>query len=865
MRSFDVTAVTRLCANLQEIIDMLKEDYHITTAIHHIDGTNNTRADYLSRLVYNIPQLSIPTETHKTNYSRNSQLQLGHVHSIKDDHAIHNMTPSGPTTLGALVLIPEQQCCDPCLILTPNPQTANPNPPPEGTDAVRSVESFAPSVTTPEPTDGLCGICDMGEEDALDEIRDFYRTNGEEHSDLQLLGIPIEKVVKAAQGKISDQSAERLLGGTARGEQIEWTSDVLQFKDYYRGQQRARVLLPTKRLQTWALYHYHDDALTGSHRGASKCIEKISSAGFWWPNMSRETQQFTATCEMCQKGKVTSPTIAPVLLRRRSGARFANIQIDFIGPLGNEDRSPGNWQYMGVIIDQGTRAAMALPCWDMTVRSAIMCLLIWISTYGRPDSCQSDNGPAFASDEWSDFLDAYHIRKRFGTPGVPRHQGSVERVNREIKDAIHVGEAVRDERRMPWWATAILAIGVHNSSPLRDLPTSTPSELALGSDHATLLRGIEDASFTKDSPAETITLDRWQSLYEHINTIYGLYTHLRDERSVIEEYRSLLSAGQRDLTVFQPGDQVLLVGLNHKGSRVVIGEYSIISRAPHNRFMYYLEGLKGLYPTSRLVPRKINPIRAILDSEAKPQRSSLARALGSPPPESIRFPDLTAGDWLICEWRYAPRMTDDDSERPFWQYFVCEVSPHQRGLDRSTTIRVVGLDLSPRTNRWLLTKGKEKQIWQIKKDEFFVGFKPTKSRRIPASITKWLEARGSSPIERTPSTRRTSELTRPIVSRTEKMVSAVHKVPERREFQWLGEHCITLTDSGSTSTAISRVKSRRGMAILVLGESGVCGDFLGVTPAMVDTHLEDGIFIWFAHNDSMFDPANQRNANIVAM
>lgn len=85
------------------------------------------------------------------------------------------------------------------------------------------------------------------------------------------------------------------------------------------------------------------------------------------------------------------------------------------------------------------------------------------------------------------------------------------------------------------------------------------------------------------------------------------------------------------------------------------------------------------------------------------------------------------------------------------------------------------------------------------------------------------------------------------------------------QFQWLGEHCITLTDSGSTSTAISRVKSRRGMAILVLGESGVCGDFLGVTPAMVDTHLEDGIFIWFAHNDSMFDPANQRNANIVAM
>ncbi|KAF4646433.1 hypothetical protein FOL47_006270, partial [Perkinsus chesapeaki] len=110
----------------------------------------------------------------------------------------------------------------------------------------------------------------------------------------------------------------------------------------------------------------------------------------------------------------------------------------------------------------------------------------------------SDNGPAFASEDWSSFLSALHIQARFGTPAVPRHQGAVERLNREIKSAIRIGNAVDDHRRLPWWTSALVAVGVHNSSPLPDYPALTPSELTLGSDHTALLRGIEDPLYQND-------------------------------------------------------------------------------------------------------------------------------------------------------------------------------------------------------------------------------------------------------------------------------------------------------------------------------------------------------------------------------
>ncbi|KAF4751678.1 hypothetical protein FOZ63_004441, partial [Perkinsus olseni] len=147
------------------------------------------------------------------------------------------------------------------------------------------------------------------------------------------------------------------------------------------------------------------------------------------------------------------------------------------------------------------------------------------------------------------------------------------------------------------------------------------------------LQGIEDPLYQSVGTINDSKLEGfWHGLLEYISDVYTLFVHLKEERISVDEFEGLLRAESAPLT--------------GKGTRKIVGEYKVIIVAPNNRFMYYLDGLNGLYPVSRLIPKKSHPLRSLLDAAAKPQRSALASALGNIGPRGIAITSLKPGDWF---------------------------------------------------------------------------------------------------------------------------------------------------------------------------------------------------------------------------
>ena len=104
--------------------------------------------------------------------------------------------------------------------------------------------------------------------------------------------------------------------------------------------------------------------------------------------------------------------------------------MDFQGPYPNNE-------YVFVIIDRYSR-------WpELTVfrnppnaRTTITAMKSIFANKGTPETCQSDNGSPFQSDALAQFATEEGFNHRHVTPEWPRANGTVERFNRSMKEAI---------------------------------------------------------------------------------------------------------------------------------------------------------------------------------------------------------------------------------------------------------------------------------------------------------------------------------------------------------------------------------------------------------------------------------------------
>jgi len=155
-----------------------------------------------------------------------------------------------------------------------------------------------------------------------------------------------------------------------------------------------------------------------THIGNCATIKFISET-YTWSIMKKDCTTWVQSCVPCQQTKVRPYTKSPYQHYPLTSERLSEIHVDLIGPL---PESEGNC-YILMCVDRFPRwfTASALPTQDVqTVISAF--LRNWVSNYGAPLKCVTDQAKIFLSNDWQELMKFLGTSHSKSSPYHPQKQ-----------------------------------------------------------------------------------------------------------------------------------------------------------------------------------------------------------------------------------------------------------------------------------------------------------------------------------------------------------------------------------------------------------------------------------------------------------
>ncbi|XP_036072769.1 uncharacterized protein lrfn4b [Oryzias melastigma] len=180
---------------------------------------------------------------------------------------------------------------------------------------------------------------------------------------------------------------------------------------------------------------------------------------FWWPSMSRDTQDFISGCPVCARNKVshTPPAgqLHPLSIPTRP---WSHIALDFVTGL---PPSSGKTVIM-TIVDRFSKAAhfVALPKLPSAAGTAALMLTHVFRLHGIPVDIVSDRGPQFVSQVWKAFCAAFGATASLSSGFHPQSNGQAERTNQDLEAALR---CVCSHRQSSWSALLPWVEYAHNT------------------------------------------------------------------------------------------------------------------------------------------------------------------------------------------------------------------------------------------------------------------------------------------------------------------------------------------------------------------------------------------------------------------
>ncbi|KAF4649613.1 hypothetical protein FOL47_001891, partial [Perkinsus chesapeaki] len=513
-KSYDRVALTRLLDQAREIRDDLRLKFNLDLQFHYLQGSSNLRADTLSRYIDDFPPSLVAGAFADATLGAEDLLQRN------------------PTGVNMILLTASQDEASLPVNLYSSFRGAPRTQLPGGhlcLVVTSSKGKGAEQNRLPKCYTDLEGIGNLTSQDIIEHLREaladprFTREVSVTPTVtlfdlLQALGAFSEHPASEA-----TPEAKKLAEGNGTYDyyKLDPSSNLLLHK--YRGTRPAGTpewgtWLVTPRSQAWLFYRYHQHPLLGGHRGLPRYLRKVAEEGWWYPSIVKSSSRLLSSCHTCQVGKHYDKQRVQPVLPRRVVDRFRSLQLDFMGPInqvGVSADEPNGCTYMLVIIDSGTRLAIALPCSSTSTLHIIGGLLLWISLFGPPERIQLDSPAAHQSPVLDRFLTVYGIEKQLGIPYQARCQGQVERLIRDLKTQIRLGSGSKDKNgiSLPWWMAVQVGIYLHNHSGDRRYGIS-PSDLAFGNHLDPVDHILADAT------SEASPLDEWNSLHRQIEDSY---------------------------------------------------------------------------------------------------------------------------------------------------------------------------------------------------------------------------------------------------------------------------------------------------------------------------------------------------------
>ena len=168
------------------------------------------------------------------------------------------------------------------------------------------------------------------------------------------------------------------------------------------------------------------DILHETHPGMSR-MKGLARGYVWWPGMDKAIEERARSCSTCQTHQKVPPK-APMHPWEWPHQPWSRIHVDYAGP------------FMGkmflLIIDAHSKWLDIYMTNSSNAETTVEKLRMTFASQGLPEMVVSDNGPAFASKEFEEFLRKNGVRHVTSAPYHPSSNGLVERAVQTFKQAM---------------------------------------------------------------------------------------------------------------------------------------------------------------------------------------------------------------------------------------------------------------------------------------------------------------------------------------------------------------------------------------------------------------------------------------------
>ena len=159
-----------------------------------------------------------------------------------------------------------------------------------------------------------------------------------------------------------------------------------------------------------------------THIGVEGCLRRARESLFW-PRMGTELKEYISKCDVCLAHRA-SPGKEPILQHVIPERPWAKVGVDLCEL---------NGRTLLVIVDYFSNFLEVDRVNKATTSGVTKVLKVMFSRYGVPDQVISDNGPQFASSEFTTFAQQWGFEHVTSSPRYPQSNGKAENAVKTVK------------------------------------------------------------------------------------------------------------------------------------------------------------------------------------------------------------------------------------------------------------------------------------------------------------------------------------------------------------------------------------------------------------------------------------------------
>ena len=266
----------------------------------------------------------------------------------------------------------------------------------------------------------------------------------------------------------------------------------------------GRLCIPTNdRNSREKLLKLHHDEL-GNHFGIDKTRRSLMRE-YYWPGVHKDVELYVKSCHSCGRNK--SPRQAPAGFLHPLPIpehRFDELALDFIGPVSKSD----GFDTVLIMTDRLTDYTKFEPTHSSAMAQDIARLVYssWYRHFGVPKAITSDHDKLFTSKFRKELHKRIKVSLRMSTSFHPETDGSSERSNKTMIEAIRHYINLRQTN----WAEHLIHVEAAMNNSVNATTGKSPMEMVFGTPVRLFPSPRDLVKPTQDVPAVSDYIQRIQ-------------------------------------------------------------------------------------------------------------------------------------------------------------------------------------------------------------------------------------------------------------------------------------------------------------------------------------------------------------------